>query len=62
MCRMTTTLHLPARAGAAIACDMTTASDTPDERMREYDRLFAGAMLVGNLGLAWAVWRERRQG
>ena len=23
---------------------------------------FAGAMLVGNLGLAWAVWRERRQG
>ena len=24
--------------------------------------VFAGAMLVGNLGLAWAVWRERRQG
>jgi hypothetical protein len=22
---------------------------------------FAGAMLVGNLGLAWAVWRERRR-
>ena len=42
---MTTTLHLPARAGAAIACDMTTASDTPDERLREYDRLFAEAML-----------------
>jgi hypothetical protein len=24
-----------------IACDMTTARDTPDERMAEYDRLFA---------------------
>jgi hypothetical protein len=42
---MTTTLHLPARPGAAIACDMSHAADTPDERMREYDRLFAGALL-----------------
>ncbi len=42
---MTTTLHLPAREGAAVACDMSTASDTPDERMREYDRLFAAVML-----------------
>jgi hypothetical protein len=42
---MTTTLHLPARAGAAVACDMSTASDTPAQRMREYDRLFASAML-----------------
>jgi hypothetical protein len=42
---MTITLHLPARAGAAIACDMSTAADTPDERLRQYDRLFAEAML-----------------
>jgi hypothetical protein len=48
---MTITLHLPARAGAPIACDMSTASDTPDERLREYDRLFAEAMLA----------RERRE-
>jgi len=41
---MTTTLHLPARQGAAIACDMRSAKDSPDERMRAYDRLFADAL------------------
>ena len=41
---MTTTLHLPARQGAAIACDMRTAKDSPDKRMRAYDRLFADAL------------------
>ena len=33
---MTISLHLPARPGAPIACDMSTAVDTPDERLREY--------------------------
>lgn len=28
-----------------VACDMSAASDTPEERLAEYDRLFAG--LVG---------------
>ena len=41
---MTITLHLPARQGAAIACDMSAAKDTPDERMRAYDRLFADTL------------------
>ena len=37
---MTDVLHLPARADAPIACDMSTATDTPDERLAEYSRLF----------------------
>jgi hypothetical protein len=31
---------------APIACDMTTASDTPDERLAEYGRLFAHALVA----------------
>jgi hypothetical protein len=42
---MTTSLHLPARAGAPVACDMSTAEDTPDERLREYRELFERALL-----------------
>jgi hypothetical protein len=42
---MTDVLHLPARADAPIACDMSTASDTPEERLAEYRRLFADALL-----------------
>src|SRR5436190_4727598 len=42
---MTNVLHLPARAGAPVACDMSTASDTPHERLVEYDRLFEHALL-----------------
>jgi hypothetical protein len=42
---MTNVLHLPARAGAPIACDMSTASDTPDERLAEYARLFERALV-----------------
>jgi hypothetical protein len=34
-------LHLPARAGAPVVCDMSTAIDSPDERLRAYSRLFA---------------------
>src|SRR4051812_4510713 len=41
---MTNLLHLQARPGAAIACDMSTASDTPDERLNEYRRLFERAL------------------
>lgn len=42
---MPSVLHLPARAGALIACDMTTARDTPAERLAKYRELFARALL-----------------
>ena len=42
---MTNVLHLPARADAPIACDMSTATDTPDERLAEYRRLFDSALV-----------------
>jgi hypothetical protein len=47
---MSNFLHLPARPDAPIACDMSTAVDTPDERLAEYGRLFATTL----------VRRERR--
>ena len=37
---------IPARPDAAIACDMTDAPDTPSERLAEYGRLFAHALLT----------------
>ena len=42
---MTNSLHLPARPDAPIACDMSTAEDTPEERLAEYSRLFETALL-----------------
>ena len=42
---MTTVLHLPARSDAPIACDMSTAHDTPEERLAEYRELFERALL-----------------
>jgi hypothetical protein len=42
---MTTALHLTAQPNAPIACDMSTAQDTPDERLAEYRRLFERALL-----------------
>jgi hypothetical protein len=33
-------LHIPARPDAPIACEMSAAVDTPDERLAEYGRLF----------------------
>jgi hypothetical protein len=42
---MTDPLHIPARPGAPIACDMSTAEDTPDERLAAYARLFERALL-----------------
>ncbi|HEX5622721.1 MAG TPA: hypothetical protein VFX51_30115 [Solirubrobacteraceae bacterium] len=41
---MTTVLHIPARPDAAIACDMSTAQDTPAERLADYARLFERAL------------------
>ena len=49
---MSDLLHIPARLDAPVACDMRTAVDTPDERIREYARLFESAL----------VGRERRPG
>ena len=46
---MTNALHLPADPASPIACDMSSADDTPDERLQEYGRFFARALL----------WRER---
>jgi hypothetical protein len=37
---MTTVLHIPARPDVPIACDMSTAADTPAQRFAEYARLF----------------------
>jgi hypothetical protein len=42
---MTTVLHIPARLDAPIACDLSTASDTPDERFADYARLFERALV-----------------
>ena len=44
---MTTTepLIIPEKPGAPIACDMTNATDTPEERLAEYGRLFAHALI-----------------
>ena len=42
---MTNVLHIPARSDAPVACDMSTATDTPDERVQEYGRLFERALL-----------------
>jgi hypothetical protein len=42
---MTDTLHLPATPDAPVACDMSAASDTPEERIAEYGRLFERALL-----------------
>lgn len=43
---------IPARPAAPIACDMTDASDTPEERLAEYRKLFEQAL----------VTRERLEG
>src|SRR4051794_39038958 len=38
-------LHLPARRGAPVACDMSTAPDTPEERLAVYHALYAHALI-----------------
>jgi hypothetical protein len=42
---MSDLLHIPARPGARIACDMSTAVDTPDQRLADYAQLFADALI-----------------
>jgi hypothetical protein len=42
---MTDTLHFPAAPDAPVACDMSTATDTLEERIAEYGRLFERALL-----------------
>jgi hypothetical protein len=43
-------LHIPARPDAPVACDMRAATDTPDERLREYGRLFERALVRRSRG------------
>lgn len=40
---METILHIDAQPDAPIACDMSAAPDTPEQRLAEYARLFAHA-------------------
>jgi hypothetical protein len=42
---MTSVLHLQGQTGAPVACDMSTARDTPEERLAEYRGLFERALL-----------------
>ena len=42
---MSNPLHLQARLDAPIACDMSAAPDTPDERLAEYGELFERALV-----------------
>ncbi len=42
---MTDVLHIPAQLDAPIACDLSTAEDTPDERLADYQRQFERALL-----------------
>ena len=42
---MTTVLQLPADPDAPIACDMSAARDTPEERLAEYGELFQRALI-----------------
>lgn len=46
MTTSTNSFTLPALPGAAIACDVTDAPDTPEERLAEYGRLFAHALVA----------------
>lgn len=43
---MTTVLHLPGQTNLPITCDMSTARDTPDERVAEWGELFDRALLT----------------
>ena len=48
---MTDVLHIPAQLDAPVACDLSTAEDTADERLADYQRQFQRAL----------VRRERRE-
>jgi hypothetical protein len=40
------TIVIHATPGATIACDMTTAADSPEERLAEYGHLYAHALVA----------------
>ena len=42
---MTDVLHIPAQLDAPIACDLSTAEDTAEERLADYQRQFQRALL-----------------
>ena len=42
---MTDVLHIPAQLDAPIACDLSTAEDTAEERLADYQRQFERALL-----------------
>jgi len=46
MTTSTNILTIAATSGAAIVCDLTDAHDTPEERLAEYGRLFAHALVA----------------
>ena len=43
-------LVISSRPGSPIACDMTGAADTPQERIAEYGRLFSHALIARDRG------------
>ena len=53
--------HPPARSdeSPAIACDMSSAPDTPAERRAEYQRLFAGFLIGRTRSQAGITFRFR---
>ena len=59
---MTELLHIAAMPGAPIACDMSTAPDTPAERRAAYDRLFARALISRDERDDGVVFRLRADG
>jgi hypothetical protein len=42
---MTDVLHIPARLDAPVACDLSTAEDTAQERLADYQRQFERALM-----------------
>jgi hypothetical protein len=53
-------LHIPAQPDAPVACDMSTAPDTPDERLASYATLFESALVRRDRGDGSVVFRFRR--
>src|SRR3954447_17441245 len=56
---MPNVLDIPARSGAAIACDMSGAPDTPEERLSAYRSLFEHALVGRERGAYVVVFRFR---
>jgi hypothetical protein len=56
---MTNTFHIKAVPGAPVACDMSTARDTPDERLAAYEGLFEHALLRRERGADSVVFQFR---